>query len=132
MFFRQILGIILAAVILISSSRGIVIWLEYKVNYNYIVKNLCVERDKPKNTCQGKCHLKENLNKNDNDKENSKDRIPYLRIKFDESSVALFELRQIINFRNQSEYGTDLKNEDKINTDKNEPLSPPPEMFLLN
>lgn len=87
---------------------------------------------------QAKKHLsrkmpsKENLNKNDNDKENSKDRIPYLRIKFDESSVALFELRQIINFRNQSEYGTDLKNEDKINTLKNEPLSPPPEMFLLN
>lgn len=29
----------------------------YVVNYDYIVKNLCVNRDKPKMHCNGKCYL---------------------------------------------------------------------------
>lgn len=43
---------------------------EYYIRYDYIVKNLCVQRNKLKNTCKGSCHLKENLDKVD---ENSKE-----------------------------------------------------------
>ncbi len=37
--------------------------LEYIINYDYIVKELCVNRDKPKMACNGKCHLMKELAK---------------------------------------------------------------------
>jgi len=37
--------------------------LEYAINYDYIVKELCENRDKPKMACNGKCHLMKELSK---------------------------------------------------------------------
>lgn len=37
--------------------------LEYVVNYEYISKVLCVNKDKPKMQCNGKCHLMKELAK---------------------------------------------------------------------
>ncbi len=35
--------------------------LDYGINYNYIVKELCVNKEVEKNDCNGKCHLKKEL-----------------------------------------------------------------------
>ncbi len=45
-------------------------FIEYAVNKEYIVKNLCINRDKPKSCCQGKCHLNKELSKSDTTTEN--------------------------------------------------------------
>jgi hypothetical protein len=37
--------------------------IEYVVNYEYISTVLCVNKDKPKMQCKGKCHLNKNLEK---------------------------------------------------------------------
>lgn len=37
--------------------------LEYLVNYNYIVNELCENRDKPVLTCNGKCYLVDQVEK---------------------------------------------------------------------
>ena len=37
--------------------------LEYIVNYDYIVKELCVNKAKPEMHCNGKCHLMQELAK---------------------------------------------------------------------
>lgn len=37
---------------------------EYLLNYDYIVKELCVNKDKPVMHCNGKCHLMKELAKN--------------------------------------------------------------------
>lgn len=37
--------------------------LEYAVNYDYISKVLCINKDKPKLKCNGKCHLMKELAK---------------------------------------------------------------------
>jgi hypothetical protein len=37
--------------------------LEYVVNYEYISKVLCINKDKPKIQCNGKCHLMKELAK---------------------------------------------------------------------
>jgi len=37
--------------------------LEYIVNYDYIVKELCVNKAKPEMHCNGKCHLMKELAK---------------------------------------------------------------------
>lgn len=38
--------------------------IEYVVNYDYISKVLCVNKEKPKLQCNGKCHLMKELAKN--------------------------------------------------------------------
>nr|WP_255555093.1 hypothetical protein [Flavobacterium sp. NKUCC04_CG] len=46
--------------------------LEYVVFYDYIKNELCVNKDKPKMDCNGKCHLKKELAKtaeSDNNKD---------------------------------------------------------------
>ena len=35
--------------------------IDYVVNYEYITKVLCVNKDKPKMKCNGKCHLMKEL-----------------------------------------------------------------------
>ncbi len=37
--------------------------LEYVMNYEYISKVLCINKDKPKMHCNGKCHLMQELAK---------------------------------------------------------------------
>ncbi|TRX04031.1 hypothetical protein FNW12_07070 [Flavobacterium gawalongense] len=49
--------------------------LEYVVNYEYISKVLCINKDKPKMQCNGKCHLMKELAKaSDADKPVSSDK----------------------------------------------------------
>lgn len=50
--------------------------LDYAINYDYISKELCENKDKPNSCCEGKCYLKKELAKEANsdtstDKSNS-------------------------------------------------------------
>lgn len=45
--------------------RPLLPFVEYEMNKDYIVKNLCVNRDNPKSCCNGICHLKKELAKSD-------------------------------------------------------------------
>ncbi|WP_445718125.1 hypothetical protein [Flavobacterium sp.] len=44
-------------------ARPAIPFLEYIVNYDYIVKELCENKEKPELKCNGKCHLKKELAK---------------------------------------------------------------------
>ena len=46
-----------------------------KLNQNFIIENLCINRDKPELECNGKCHLQKQL-KSVDDEKNEKDAIP--------------------------------------------------------
>lgn len=49
--------------------------IEYAVNYDYISKVLCVNKEKPKLQCNGKCHLTKELAKaSENEKPISSDK----------------------------------------------------------
>jgi hypothetical protein len=48
--------------------RDVPAYISFKINQNYIAKNLCINRDTPKSTCNGKCHLSYTIVENhDND-----------------------------------------------------------------
>lgn len=47
--------------------RPITPFVEYAVNYDYISKVLCVNKDKPTLQCNGKCHLVKELKKQQDD-----------------------------------------------------------------
>lgn len=44
--------------------------IDYLINKNYIAKNLCVNRDKPKSCCKGKCFMVKQLQKTNKNSEN--------------------------------------------------------------
>ncbi len=60
----------LSAVFLFQSASKLIILADYEINKEYISKNLCENKEKPKSTCNGKCHLAKELKKQDK-KENS-------------------------------------------------------------
>lgn len=41
--------------------RPILPFIEYEINKQYITEFLCINRDKPRLQCDGKCHLAEEL-----------------------------------------------------------------------
>ncbi|WP_390450408.1 hypothetical protein [Chryseobacterium sp. Alg-005] len=43
--------------------RPVLPLVNYAVNYEYIVKNLCENRNKPESTCKGKCYVEKELAK---------------------------------------------------------------------
>ncbi|MFV8342318.1 hypothetical protein [Flavobacterium sp. XS2P39] len=56
-------------IVLIMFLKPVLPVLEYVVNYEYISKVLCINKDKPKMQCNGKCHLMKELAKaSDTDK----------------------------------------------------------------
>lgn len=55
-------------------NKPLLPYIEYAIFKDYIAKNLCINRDKPKSCCEGKCHLKKQIEKNaenNNNDENS-------------------------------------------------------------
>lgn len=58
--------IILQLIVYLSAiNANLVAWIEYNVNYDFIVKFLCIQKDESENLCHGSCHLKKNLEQNE-------------------------------------------------------------------
>lgn len=60
------------------SKIGILI--DFKINQDFIAEVLCIDREKPMSTCNGKCYLSEQLKKDEEQEEkqaptNKKDRL---------------------------------------------------------
>jgi len=76
--------------------------LIFKINQDYIAKNLCVEKEVENNTCQGCCHLKKELEKKETqDKANPNHKEQKLQINFfsiPSYSCSRFSLSQKIPF----------------------------------
>ncbi len=68
----RIYSIFFLAVLILYVLRPVMPFIEYALNKDYIAKNLCINRDKPKSCCQGKCHLKKQLAKSDESSDTAK------------------------------------------------------------
>lgn len=72
----RIISWILLSFIVVYISIPAVPVIEYLINRDYIAKNLCINKDKPKSCCKGKCHLVKQLNKTNPSNENDKKELP--------------------------------------------------------
>lgn len=52
------------------------VYLDYQIRKDFIAKVLCINKEKPKNTCQGKCHLRKQLTKAHTQKTDEKSASP--------------------------------------------------------
>ncbi|SFD12341.1 hypothetical protein SAMN05518672_101587 [Chitinophaga sp. CF118] len=56
---------------MLQNFNQFVIVLEYKINFSYVANVLCENRDKPEMHCNGKCHLRKQLEKDQQQEHNS-------------------------------------------------------------
>lgn len=73
-------SVICLCILVFYLIRPVLPFIEYAVYKDYISKNLCINKDKPQNCCQGKCYLDEQLKKNaeplESNKDNNKKSVP--------------------------------------------------------
>lgn len=74
---------------LVAMLRPIAPFVEYAINYDYISKVLCINKDKPEMNCNGKCQLMKELEKQQEDDYKS------LRISMDEYPIGFVNILQI-------------------------------------
>ncbi len=70
-FLKKSLSICLIFLYLSAINGNLFSFLGYYFNRDYIIKNLCIEKDEEVNTCQGCCHLKKSLQRVDDEPNNS-------------------------------------------------------------
>ncbi|KMQ66227.1 hypothetical protein ACM46_01330 [Chryseobacterium angstadtii] len=58
-------------IIFTIALRPVLPLVNYAVNYDYIVKNLCENRNVPQSTCKGKCYIGKELAKTEKQTNNS-------------------------------------------------------------
>jgi len=54
---RRLLLILISFAILSQTLSSAIIFVSYSLNKDFITSNFCINKDKPKLHCQGKCHL---------------------------------------------------------------------------
>lgn len=75
----------------IAMLRPVAPFVEYAINYDYISKVLCINKDKPELQCNGKCQLMQKLEKQQDDDFKS------LRIVQEDYPIGFIELLEISN-----------------------------------
>jgi len=66
---KQVTTYILALLIFLQPFSKIWIVVSFKINQDKIAKTLCVKKEIKNNSCQGKCHLKKQLDKADEEEQ---------------------------------------------------------------
>ncbi|WP_073296068.1 hypothetical protein [Chryseobacterium polytrichastri] len=81
-------------VIFTIALRPVLPLLNYAINYDYIVKNLCENRNVPQSTCKGKCYVEKELAKTEKQSNNSQN------IKI--AGLDVFLSNEILSFSNKN------------------------------
>lgn len=69
---RQNIVLLLTLITVMFTFFGkVLLHVNYYVNQDFYATVLCVKKDVPQNTCQGKCHLKKELKELDNSANNT-------------------------------------------------------------
>ncbi len=96
-------------IIFTIALRPVLPLVNYAVNYDYIVKNLCENRNNPQSTCKGKCYVSKELAKTEKQSNNSQ------TIKI--AGLDVFISHDILSFLRQKESDPErkIKYSDNIN-----------------
>ncbi|MGH1518979.1 hypothetical protein [Chryseobacterium sp. JK1] len=91
-------------IIFTVAIRPVLPLVNYAVNYDYIVKNLCENRNVPQSTCKGKCYVEKELAKTEKQSNSSQTvKIPGLDV---------FLSNEILSFANHADVGLSTEKPD--------------------
>ncbi|HEY6899158.1 MAG TPA: hypothetical protein VI233_00885 [Puia sp.] len=71
---KQSTALFLLLAMMATTFTKAVIVVDFYANQDYIAKNLCINRDKPRMNCAGKCQLCKRLDREDNQEKNMPER----------------------------------------------------------
>lgn len=98
--------------------------LSHQIFKEYIIKEVCVQREIVENKCQGNCHLQKQLSEEDNTPSKSKIRYQYqndfVNIIPQITSLKIVEKREIIYYSSESKLLENFKS----------PIIPPPKNII--
>jgi hypothetical protein len=112
---HRIYGLIYLSILIFYILRPVLPFIEYSILKEYIVKNLCINRDNPETKCDGKCFLHDQLKKSgdpvDADKDNGKKTIQRVNIedhlKTNEIVTSPFQIKyKLVSFFNPGTPGS--------------------------
>ncbi len=75
---KQLFSILLSTLILILATKDIGTYVAFKLNQSFIADNWCININKPKVNCCGKCFLKKEIKENQ-ESEKEKSKLPLLK-----------------------------------------------------
>ena len=107
---KQGLTILLALLIFLQPFSKVWIHISFKINQDKIAKTLCVKKEIENNTCQGKCHLKKQLEKADEEEQkqaptNTKEKVEVL---YSQNHSALFLFNPVTEEKSTTYYSFHL------------------------
>ena len=97
---KGILCLLFLATLLQAFSK-VVIYIDFKINENYIAANLCENKARPQLHCNGKCQLSKQLKK---DEENGKETKKTIQEAVYYCNAAHFDLPTVTYFYTQKVY----------------------------
>ena len=125
---KQITTFILTLLIFLQPFSKIWIVVSLIINQESIAKTLCVKKEVKNNTCQGKCHLKKQLDKADEEEQkqaptNAKEKVEVLychnQIPFDFlKQIVCYKIRSLGKYKSNfyaSSFITDIFRPPKLN-----------------
>ena len=59
---KYIISFIMIIILLSSQLSEVLVYVSFRLNQDYIAKNLCIEKDVEGSTCMGCCQLKKRMN----------------------------------------------------------------------
>lgn len=125
--FKRILIVTISLFYLAGINANLLSWFEYELNYEFIVKFLCIQKDEPENLCHGSCHLKKNLEQNEGNKKpaekpsretNNFNIAFHLIEKISNSNKILFKIQEYSSYNTQNFQSNFIQ-----------PDSPPPKLI---
>jgi hypothetical protein len=78
-FLHKIQAVFIAVFLMLVICRDLVTYTSFKINQDFIAMVLCINKEKPKLDCNGKCHLNKELKKNDSEDRDNKVNFPIVK-----------------------------------------------------
>ena len=86
---RRATALLFVLLYLVAMLKPIAPFVEYAINYDYISKVLCINKDKPEMRCKGTCQLMQKLQQQEDEDYNA------LRIHMEEYPIGFVKLLSI-------------------------------------
>jgi hypothetical protein len=86
----RLLSIVILTAFLTHTFSRLIILVHHRVNKEYIVANLCENKDKPASHCEGKCHLKKQIDREEKSEKNPVAQLKGIEVQLFSKTAVLF------------------------------------------
>lgn len=90
---RKVITYLFIGAFLLNASSRLLVYADFWINREYIAANLCENKDEPEMQCNGKCHLKKELEKEDKRKQQEERKVQVEELVF----IPQPEIREVID-----------------------------------